>query len=445
LARSATPSGLDIAVLGAGLAGLTAAFALSRQGHRVTLFEKHARPGFVASAVGIEHGGLVHQVDVPLRVFYPGYYPSLMALYRHIGAASEPISYASSFADDTGRPYFRYRNWLLGERSYSYVLPGDVVGAWGLAALAGALRYHHESKAALKAGRLRGLSLREHMRQAGYAEAFVHGLLVPTVATVCTCPNEVALDFPAELVAQYFARGVASQSVQRAVHGAQDAAQRLLQPVHSFVPGSDVRAVERQRSGVRLHHGDGRVSRHAHVVLATSAQHALSLMGSSASADEMALLGSIAHHPVQVLMHRDAGFMPARRRDWSAIHCRTGAGLRQPQTTIWINAVQPSLRNAPDLFQTVAPASQPAPGTLVSSAWFERPVVSSRSFAALPRLDAWQAQPGRRVWFCGSYARPGIPLLEAAVQSALRVAQCLDAAGFARAFQGAGLDAPTST
>ena len=44
----------------------------------------------------------------------------------------------------------------------------------------------------------------------------------------------------------------------------------------------------------------------------------------------------------------------------------------------------------------------------------------------LQQLQALHAQPGRRLWFCGSYAQAGIPLLESAVRSADDVAQRFD-------------------
>ena len=52
-------------------------------------------------------------MDVPLRVFYPGYYPTLARLYAEAGVESEPVSYASSFHDGGPRAYFRYRNLRL--------------------------------------------------------------------------------------------------------------------------------------------------------------------------------------------------------------------------------------------------------------------------------------------------------------------------------------------
>jgi hypothetical protein len=45
-------------------------------------------------------------------------------------------------------------------------------------------------------------------------------------------------------------------------------------------------------------------------------------------------------------------------------------------------------------------------------------VVQADSVAALAALADLHAEPGRRLWFCGSYAQPGIPLLESAVRSA---------------------------
>jgi uncharacterized protein len=110
---------MKIAVVGAGLAGLSAAWLLSRQ-HEVSLFERLARPGFTAHSISLP--GHDEQLDVPLRVFYPGYYPTLAKLYAALGVNSQPVSYATSF-DAGAALYLRYRNLRLGERSYSWMAP----------------------------------------------------------------------------------------------------------------------------------------------------------------------------------------------------------------------------------------------------------------------------------------------------------------------------------
>ena len=131
---------MKIAVIGGGIAGLAAAWLLSRR-HEVTLYERHAQPGFVAHSVAVD--GV--RVDVPLRVFYPGYYPTLMQLYGALGVATEPVSYATTFTGGDGRAFFRWRNLRMGGRSWPYVLPQDMAQPRARRIVHGALRFNSRS------------------------------------------------------------------------------------------------------------------------------------------------------------------------------------------------------------------------------------------------------------------------------------------------------------
>jgi predicted NAD/FAD-binding protein len=119
--------------------------------------------------------------------------------------------------------------------------------------------------------------------------------------------------------------------------------------------------------------------------------------------------------------------MPARRRDWSPVNLWTDTAAGAVESTIWVNAVQPVLRGAPDVFQTVHPLRPVDPARVLGEANFRRPVVDLSSLQALARLQALMEQPERRVWFCGSQAQAGVPLLESAVRSAYAVAGRLGA------------------
>ncbi|EIW69798.1 hypothetical protein TREMEDRAFT_56712, partial [Tremella mesenterica DSM 1558] len=128
---------MKVAVIGSGLAGLTTAYLLRQEGYRVYLIEKSNRLGFHSSSVNIPFNncrftsgpntkdetiraevGEEYQndnkvqveendeeresekwiVDVPMRSFQGGYYPHLLALYRHLNLPLIPIDYTFSFS-----------------------------------------------------------------------------------------------------------------------------------------------------------------------------------------------------------------------------------------------------------------------------------------------------------------------------------------------------------
>jgi predicted NAD/FAD-binding protein len=365
-------------------------------------------------------------VDVPLRVFYRGYYPTLSRLYAERGVATEPVSYATTFTGADGRAYFRWRNLRLGGHSLAYVLPQDVAGRQARRIVRGALGFQRLVRQASLRGALAERSIGEFAAAggAGLPQEFVDGLLLPTIATIGTCTTEDARAYPAEVVAGYLMRGLTRESVRRAVLGADDVATRLLAGVARLQCDAAVEGVRRAGAGVVVRRRGGIEEGFDHAVLAVQANQAHTLWIDATPAEKHMLQG-FRYRPLEVVMHRDARLMPARRADWSPVNARVCAGQERPETTIWINRVQPALRRAADLFQTVQPQREPRPELVLGRARLERPLVDAGSLQALQALQALHLVPGRRIWLCGSYAQPGVPLLESAVRSACVVAELI--------------------
>ena len=75
--------GMRIAVIGSGVAGLSAAWVLARR-HPVSLFEANATLGGHANTVDVSIGGVSHPVDTGFLVFNHRTYPNLTALFEHL-------------------------------------------------------------------------------------------------------------------------------------------------------------------------------------------------------------------------------------------------------------------------------------------------------------------------------------------------------------------------
>lgn len=134
------------------------------------------------------------------------------------------------------------------------------------------LRFHREAVAALARGELAGLGIGDYVAVRGYSKDFVDGFLLPAIGTVCTCTLAQAREFPVEVIVDYLARGVARQSVHRALHGADDVQRRLLTGIADLRCNINLTQIVRVPAGrVRLVLADGNTAHFDQVVLATQA------------------------------------------------------------------------------------------------------------------------------------------------------------------------------
>jgi hypothetical protein len=98
---------------------------------------------------------------------------------------------------------------------------------------------------------------------------------------------------------------------------------------------------------------------------------------------------------------------------------------------IWLNKFYECVDASSDWFQAINPFVQPREEYLVSCVDLQRPIVRPDSFLAWELLEKLQGEPDRRVWYSGSYASEGVPLLESGVVSAAGVVNKIKASAAA--------------
>ncbi|KAK9893699.1 FAD/NAD(P)-binding domain-containing protein [Cystobasidium minutum MCA 4210] len=100
-----------VAIIGSGLAGLSAAHLLLKKGNEededveVHIFEKAASIGMDSASIDVVGAdGKVHRVDSPMRAVQGGYYTRLLKLYRDIGVQLEKSNFTYSFFELSSEP-----------------------------------------------------------------------------------------------------------------------------------------------------------------------------------------------------------------------------------------------------------------------------------------------------------------------------------------------------
>jgi predicted NAD/FAD-binding protein len=119
------------------------------------------------------------------------------------------------------------------------------------------------------------------------------------------------------------------------------------------------------------------------------------------------------------VLHSDATLMPKRRAVWASWNY---LGRRDHAdrllVTYWMNRLQ-GLDNAPPLFLTLNPATNPA--TILHEDIYHHPAFDTAAMRA--QEDLWSLQGQHRTWFCGAYFGSGFH--EDGLQSGLAVAEQL--------------------
>jgi predicted NAD/FAD-binding protein len=357
-------------------------------------------------------------------VFTPAYYPSLLALYEEAGVEVDAVDYAASFSRLGGETYFVYRNARIGGRSLPWIPPSSLLAASTRAIARDALRLHRRGPAHLESGHLADRTLGDYLESEGYDPAFIEGFMLPAYASVCTCSTDAVRAYPAEVIVRYFCSGVTTLGVMRTVGGSSDVIRRLMAHAHDVRTGTAVRGIVHGPDAVRVIDAAGGVEHYDHVVLATPADRGAELV----EGDERLrrALSRVPHESSRIVVHRDPNLAPRDRGSWRPVNFIVAEAGAAPMATIWLNAVQDGLAGAADVFQTWNPIGSPDPATVVAEAVVSRPVVTLATRDVPARLAALRSDPERRIWPVGSYAQEGIPLLEAAAASALRVAEALE-------------------
>lgn len=402
-----------IAIVGGGISGLSAAYAL-RDHSRVTLFEAETRLGGHARTVLAGRRG-DRPVDTGFIVFNHATYPHLGRLFRELEVPIERSDMSFGASLDGGRIEYALRN----VRSL-FAQPSNALSPAFLGMLRDIVRFNRGAEAAVVEGQTVGALI----AALGLGEGFQRLYLRPFCGAIWSLPDEDVDAFPAEMLVRFFRNhGLLALSGQHqwwTVSGGSRAyVDRLSQALTAagvgLRTGFAVQSVMRDAAGVAIAAGGAAPERFDKVIMACHADQALRLLAQPSPAEQR-LLGAIRFRANRAVLHADAGQMPRRRACWSSWNARAGEPGAGVGVTYWMNLLQ-NLPEDDPLYLTLNPAS-PIPDALVhDETEFNHPVFDRAAVLAQDGIAAIQGDA--HTWYAGAWLRNGFH--EDGIASALRV------------------------
>ena len=415
---------LKIAVIGSGVSGLSAAWLLSRR-HDVTVYDRAGRPGGHSNTVDVSIAGREIPIDTGFIVYNPVAYRNLVALFSHLGVATQASEMSFGVSLDDGR-----LEYSGGTLAGLLAQPANLMRPRFWSMLRDVARFYREAPAHLGQLERSGQTLGEFLKDHGFGAALADDHLLPMSAAIWSAPELAMRDYPAAAFVRFFLNHgllrLTGRPVWRTVTGGSRCyVNRMLQampPVLRLNAGDVI--VERRAGGTDIVSHGGQRGRFDHVVIATNADQALTLLAEP-SPDERATLGAFRYSRNLCVLHSDDGVMPRRRAAWSSWNV-TRQGREASDrvcVTYWMNRLQ-ALAIPQNIFVTLNPQPFPRDDSILHTQVYEHPVFDARALAAQKQL--WPLQGRRNTWFCGAYFGSGFH--EDGLQAGLAVAEALGGA-----------------
>lgn len=379
------------AVVGSGVAGLTAAHILGRA-HDVTLYEADERLGGHAHTHDLAASdGRVHRVDSGFIVHNRRTYPHLLRLFAELGVVTQESEMSMSVrCEGCGLEY-------AGARGAGGVFaqPRAALRAPYLRMLAEVPRFHRTARALLaREDAATGPTLGEFAARARFSPYFRAHFLTPVVSAVWSCDPVTALRYPARHLFRFLDHhgmlSIGDSPVWRTVTGgSRTYVDRVAKGLSAVRTSTPVRTLRRHGDGVDMVTDDGTTERYDAVVVATHPGQALRLLADPTD-EERRTLGAFRYSLNPTLLHTDTSLLPRApraRASWNYLMPACSADADRVTVSYDMNRLQ--RLDAPESFVvTLNGADRVDPDLVRARMVYEHPVFTVESVAAQQRLPA---------------------------------------------------------
>lgn len=422
---------MRIAIIGAGISGLTAAYRLSLT-HEITLFEANDYPGGHTNTVDVELDGERQAIDTGFIVFNDRTYPNFIQLLEELGVRSQPTSMSFSVRCDAANleyngsslnGLFAQRRNLL--RPSFYRMLADIV------------RFNREAPGlALSRPETDETTVREFLVRQRYSREFAEHYLLPMGAAIWSCPIGTLENFPIRFIIEFYRNhgllSIRNRPTWRVIEGgSRNYVAKMTERFSDRIRLSTaIEQVRRSAKDVIVIPRNGSPESYDHVIFACHSDQALRML-TDPMTTERDVLSEFPYERNIAVLHTDRSVLPKRRRAWASwnYHLAHRSSISGPSpgesgqaatVTYQMNLLQ-NLRSQQVFNVTLNSDEMIDSAKVLRRFEYHHPIFTVRRAAAQARHR--ELISVNRTSFCGAYWGNGFH--EDGVVSALRVCEAL--------------------
>ncbi|MEY8882215.1 NAD(P)/FAD-dependent oxidoreductase [Donghicola sp. XS_ASV15] len=421
--ETSAPYTRKIAVIGGGISGMGAAYALSDDCH-VTLFEAEDRWGGHARTVKAGKNG-DQPVDTGFIVFNHVNYPNMVKLFERLNVPTVKSDMSFGASIDGGRLEYGFNslNSVFAQRR-------NLFRPEYLRMLRDVFKFNANAVEAAEG--MPDASIGELLEHFQLGDWFRKYYLAPLSGAIWSTPTAEIMDFPALALINFFKNhALLSHKGQHQWYtvegGSIQYVTRLIAALRrkgvTMRKGTPIAGVRRTLNGPEVRGHGGEWELFDEVVFATHSDVSLALL-EDATPRETQLLGDVRYQPNKIVLHADESVMPKRRLCWSSwVYTEDkNAPSDRIDLTYWMNSLQPIPMNDPH-FVTLNSRREIKDELIYDEVTLMHPVYDLAAMKAQKEVAATNG--AFNTWFCGAWMKNGFH--EDGLSSGLEVAENLRA------------------
>jgi predicted NAD/FAD-binding protein len=406
---------MNIGIIGAGAAGLTAAWLLN-ENHNVTIFEKESRLGGHAHTIEVATDGEVIPIESGFEFFAQGMWPVFCRLLKILDVPIHVYAVTATFYTTDNSRVYRMPLVRNGGVNWSTFKPRQLFTMlWFRRAL-------RRAESLIRSGDT-SITLEEFVEGLNLNRPFKDKFLYPLLLAGWCIEIEDFKRLAAYNVLKYLVWrevGRFSQTYSTEIVGGSriyiDALARASKRARIRL-SSTIRRLMRHGDSYVVEESGGARREFDHLIIATNARQAFELTANLSGVEALwRELNKVEYFKTSIAIHGDRRLMPSDEKHWSVINIRFD-GARS-SNTIWKR-----WRSGRPIFRSWVTHDAQLPDPLYHLETYEHPKPTPEYFKTQKALGALQGQ--NNLWLAGVYTHD-IDSHESAIISAIKIAQRLD-------------------